>query len=136
MASTFKDSLILILERELRGFESLLFCRQLSAGASQETWRISAQVNGKETSFALRRNQPTAPGGSSVGGIGLATEARLFTVASQHNIPGPEVLYVLQDADGLGQGFLMQWLDGETLGQRITRSEILATARPKLARQY
>ena len=36
-------------------------------------------------------------------------------------------------ADGLGDGFVMQWLDGEALGARIVRSESLAGVRPKLA---
>ena len=48
-------------------------------------------------------------------------------------IPEPEVLHVLDEADGLGEGFVMQWLDGEALGARITRLPELADLRTRLA---
>jgi aminoglycoside phosphotransferase (APT) family kinase protein len=40
---------------------------------------------------------------------------------------------VLAPEDGLGAGFLMQWLDGETLGARIARAPELESLRPSLA---
>ena len=40
---------------------------------------------------------------------------------------------VFEPGDGLGDGFVMEWLDGETLGARIVRAESLAAVRPKLA---
>ncbi|MGR8921011.1 MAG: phosphotransferase family protein, partial [Gammaproteobacteria bacterium] len=47
----------------------------------------------------------------------------------------PAVLHVLEPADGLGEGFLMKWVEGETLGARIARHEDFAGVRPRLARQ-
>ena len=41
--------------------------------------------------------------------------------------------HVLDPSDGLGPGFIMEWLDGEALGARIVRSPDLADVRPKLA---
>ena len=49
-------------------------------------------------------------------------------------MPEPEVYHVLEDADGLGAGFIMQWLEGEALGARIVRSPELANIRSDLAR--
>ena len=40
-------------------------------------------------------------------------------VALEAGVPEPEVLLVLEASDGLGEGFLMEWLEGETLGGRI-----------------
>ena len=136
MSADISQSIEAVLSRELKEFRSLLSCEQLSAGASQETWRIAFNTSaGDEAHLALRRAQPTAENGSGVGSITLDTEARLFQLAGAEGIPGPKIVYVLQPTDGLGNGFLMQWLDGETLGHRINRSEDLASIRPALARQ-
>ncbi len=135
MSGDFEEALAALLAREFPGFVSLLECQQLSAGASQETYRIRMATKDGEEQFALRRCQPTAGGASSVGRITLADEAALFRAAAGGGIPGPEVRYVLQAGDDLGEGFLMQWLDGETLGQRIVHSEELAGVRPGLARE-
>jgi aminoglycoside phosphotransferase (APT) family kinase protein len=45
------------------------------------------------------------------------------------------VRHVLEPEDGLGHGFIMEFVEGETLGGRIVRSEALAPARAFLARQ-
>jgi len=140
MADAFTTALEKVLSRELVGFQSLLSCQQLTAGASQETYRIriedgSIESNGGERQLALRRSQPSLEADSSVGGISLATEARLFQLAGAAGIPGPGISYVLVPEDDLGSGFIMEWLDGETLGQRVVRAEELAGIRPRLARE-
>jgi aminoglycoside phosphotransferase (APT) family kinase protein len=124
-----------VLRREFQDFCALESCQQLSAGASQETWRICFRGSTGEQRLALRRSQPTAVPGSSVGDITLDTEAELMQLAVASGIPGPEVFYVLRPEDQLGSGFIMQWLDGETLGKRINRAPGLADIRPRLARQ-
>ena len=40
---------------------------------------------------------------------------------------------IVQPQDGLGEGFIMEWLDGEALGARIARSPELAGVRANLA---
>lgn len=133
MTENFTPQLEAVLSREVEGFAALISCQQLSAGASQETYCITLKNQSGETKLALRRSQPTAQSGSSVGAITLETEAQLFQLAGANDIPGPAVVYVLQATDELGVGFIMEWLDGETMGQRINRSEELAAIRAKLA---
>jgi len=135
VADTFTTALEKLLYRELAGFQSLLSCQQLTAGASQETYRIIIHDASGERRLALRRSQPSLQADSSVGGISLATEARLFQLAGAAGIPGPGINYVLVPEDGLGSGFIMDWLDGETLGRRIVRAKELAGIRPRLARE-
>src|SRR5262249_3942521 len=65
----------------------------------------------------------------------LAAEARLFAAARDAGVPEPAILHVFEERDGLGDGFLMEWLEGETLGARIVRGDEFAALRPKLARQ-
>lgn len=128
-------SLESILEREVAGFRSLQAFDQLTAGASQETFRIQLDTDNGDILLALRRS-PAIPAGESVPGqINLATEARLLQLAAKAGIPVPGVIYVLKPSDDLGEGYLMEWLEGETLGQRIVRSQELAEVRPLLARQ-
>ncbi len=135
MAAAFTTALEKVLCRELPGFKSLKSCEQLTAGASQETYRICVEDIRGERLLALRRSQPSIEADSSVGSISLATEARLFQLAGAAGIPGPGISYVLQPEDALGSGFIMHWLDGETLGQRIVRAQDLAGIRPRLARE-
>ncbi len=117
------------------GCEVVSFDR-LSGGASQETYRVVAKTTGDEPrSFALRRaaggraHDPESPH------PGLEVEAELFRLARTAGIPEPEIFAVLEPGDELGPGFLLEWLDGETLGPRIVRSDDFAQVRPKLARQ-
>lgn len=130
-----KTQLAVVLARELPGFKSLLSCEQLTAGANQETFRVRVKMDAGESSFALRRMQPTLESSSTPGFMSLDTEARLLHLAGRAGIPVPELVYLLAAGDGLGEGYLMEWLEGETLGQRIVRSDALADVRPRLARQ-
>lgn len=131
----FDKNLNALLARVVPGFQSLKSCRQLTAGASQETYCLTLFTAAGERQLALRRSQPTSENISTVGSISLEIEARLFQLATAGSIPGPEILAVLQPRDGLGSGFIMEWLEGETLGQRIVRSEDFSQIRPQLARK-
>ena len=103
--------------------------RRLSGGASQELWAFEWVSAARSQSLILRR-APTGARQRGADGPGLAAEAALITLAGQAGVPVPEVLQVLQPAHGLGEGFVMQRLPGETLGRRIA-----AVHRPALARQ-
>jgi aminoglycoside phosphotransferase (APT) family kinase protein len=132
-AADFEDRLGAVLRRKLPGCEALVSAERLSGGASQETYRLVIRDAHGERKLAMRR----APGGIESlrvpGHPGLKTEALLMRVARAAGVPEPEVYVVFEPGDGLGDGFVMQWLDGETLGARIVRSEALAEVRPKLA---
>lgn len=113
--------------------ESVVSCERLSGGASQETYRILIKTKAGEVLHAMRRS----PGGEIVedvvGHPGLATEARLMQVAREAGVPEPQVFHVLDPKDDLGDGFIMEWIEGEALGARINRSDAYTELRPKLA---
>ena len=139
MAQTvgFEVQLTAVLRRHISGFAALVSMERLSAGASQETYRLVIRDAAGERRLAMRR----APGGLKSKrapghpGMGTGTEPLLMRTARQAGVPEPEVYAVFEPADGLGEGFVMEWLDGETLGARIVRSEALAAIRAKLAYQ-
>jgi len=131
----FEESLAAVLEKRIEGCRGLVSAERLSGGASQETYRILIRTDRGERKLAMRR----APGGTAPpptsGQPGLSTEALLMRAARAAGVPEPEVLWVLTEADGLGEGFIMEWLDGEALGARIVRDPSLDGIRPKLAEQ-
>jgi len=118
----------------LDGFVALHSMERLSGGASQETYRLSVDMVEGARSLALRRSIGPA-GERGFGGPGLAIEVRLMDLARRAGVPGPDVHMVLRPEDGLGEGFVMEWIAGESLGARINRSDELVAARAGLARE-
>jgi aminoglycoside phosphotransferase (APT) family kinase protein len=97
---------------------------RLSGGASQETWAFEVG----DQALILRR----APGGqpviTSTQGIGLETEAQVIAAVGA---PAPEVAAVLVETDGLGLGYVMRRIAGETRAPVIQREESFAPARAR-----
>ncbi|MFI5315572.1 MAG: phosphotransferase family protein [Myxococcota bacterium] len=133
--TSFEESLSAVLAKRIDGCLGLLSCERLSGGASQETYRVVIRTERGERKLAMRR----APGGVALpptsGQPGLSTEALLMRAARAAGVPEPEVHWVLTEADGLGEGFIMEWLEGEALGARIVRDPSLDAVRPRLAEQ-
>jgi aminoglycoside phosphotransferase (APT) family kinase protein len=134
MANSDLADLVDGLVRRRLGGEGASGIARLSAGATQEIWRFNMIAAGTEVPLILRR----APGGGlrlSETAVGLETEARLIETAAGAGVPVPPVHCVLEPEDGLGHGFVMGFVDGETLGGRIARGEAFAETRKFLARQ-
>ncbi len=107
---------------------------KLSGGASQETWSFDI-VHPDGHIGAILRRAPPGYGAAPSRAAGLAAEAQLMQLAYEAGVPSPRVLHVLQPRDGLGTGFIMQRVEGETIARKILRDEKFANARPLLARQ-
>ena len=129
----FDARLDAVLRTRVPDCEGLVAVERLSGGASQETYRVTARTGPSERLLAMRR----APGGikpeTATNYPGPAGEALLMRTARAAGVPEPEVYHVLTEDDGLGEGFLMEWLEGEALGARIVRSPDLVSVRPGLA---
>lgn len=133
-SADFHAKLDAVLAGRVPDCTGLVSVERLSGGASQETYRIYARIDDAERPLALRRSAGGLRGDDSAfAPPGLPAEARLMQCARAAGVPAPEVHYVLAETDGLGEGFLMEWLDGETLGARIVRAPELAELRPRLA---
>lgn len=107
--------------------------RRLSGGASQELWAFDVDGAGGLRPLILRRN----PGGfvKREGAPGMETEARLIALAGEAGAPVPKVAFVFEPEDGLGSGYVMERLEGETLGRKLVRDAEYAEARKVLPRQ-
>lgn len=150
-----------LLPRLLPGATGLRGLARLSAGATLETWSFdavadrsaaSAQPAGQGGAAApLAACGPDGPDGPvawplilrrAPGGLrgqetlSLATEAGLLrALAEAEPALAPRlarVLHVLQPEDGLGDGFLMERIAGETIARKIQRDPPFAGVRPRL----
>jgi aminoglycoside phosphotransferase (APT) family kinase protein len=106
--------------------------RQLSGGASRESWDITVRAGADaERRLILLRN---AADRSPTLEKNIAVEAAAMIAARRAGVPAPE----LHDHGNgaLGQAYLlMERLDGETIPRRLLRDDAYAAARPGLARR-
>jgi aminoglycoside phosphotransferase (APT) family kinase protein len=125
-----------VVQKHIPGATGIDALKRLSGGASQEIWSFDAVTPSGAVPLILRR----APGGFRDTGrsgtaVPLETEARLINLAAEVGVPVPPVRHVMTEEDGIGQGFIMDRIPGETLARKILRDEEFVEARPKLARQ-
>jgi aminoglycoside phosphotransferase (APT) family kinase protein len=126
------DVLAAATTRHLGTEVTITHLRRLSGGASRETWAFDAHdASGRGEALVLRRD----PGGHSIGSSDRSTEYELLRAAAGAGVPVPEVRFLLDADDGLGDGFVMARIEGETIPRKILRDEEYAGARPLLAAQ-
>jgi len=128
-----EGALARIVARRFGSAARLTGLERLSGGASQELWSFDVETGPQRLPLILRRN----PGGfvQRESAAGMEAEARLIGLARGTGTPAPEVVYVCAPEDGLGRGYVMERLSGETIARRILRDPEYADARSKLARQ-
>ena len=103
--------------------------RRLTGGASNETWSFDlVAAEGHVDPLILRVDRRGH-------WLGPAAEARLLEAAARQGVPVPRVRFVLAEEDGIGAGYVMTRIEGETIPRRILRDEALADARAAMARQ-
>jgi aminoglycoside phosphotransferase (APT) family kinase protein len=136
MIVEFQPALEAALAKSLTGFQTLRQMNRLSGGASQETWSFDAVIASGVEPLILRRSPgggPRVTEGSSA--VALETEALVIEAARKQGVAAPRVRLVLQPEDGVGHGYVMDRLEGETIARKILRDTEFASVRPKLARQ-
>ena len=104
--------------------------RQLSGGASRETWSFVAVVgSGIHRSLILQRQRA----GSE---RDIAVEAAAVRAAGADGVPVAEIVASSTDPDALGAPFMiLTEVPGETIARRILRDERFAAARAALPAQ-
>ena len=130
---SFETALDACVRRRFGSDARVVGLARLSGGASQELWAFDVESGDARRELILRRN----PGGSvkRETAAGMETEARLIELARETGTPVPEVVHVFAPEEGLGSGFLMTRIPGETLARRLLRDAEYAAARPVMAGQ-
>jgi len=103
--------------------------KRLSGGASQESWQFICD----DKAFVLRRN----PGGqkTSQNALPKASEAAIIDAAAAAGIAVPRVSYICTPTDDIGEAYVMDFIQGETIARKILRDAEFDAVRPNLAAQ-
>ena len=118
------------------GAKAISELHRLPGGASQETWRFNTDTGHGPIPLILRRGiDGKSKSESGATHVTLNTEAQLINLARDAGVPVPTVRHILQPQDNMGSGFIMDFIEGETIARKILRDDAYAQARPKLARQ-
>lgn len=115
----------------LEGLRSLERVVQLSGGVSRETWSLDA-VTATGTIPLILRRQPAGVAADQDLNLPQALEAEVVRCAASRGIPAPRVLAVLAPSAGVGEGYVMERVAGETLAPRILSDERFASARARM----
>jgi aminoglycoside phosphotransferase (APT) family kinase protein len=99
----------------------------LSGGASAEIYNIVLK-NGKK--LVLRR---TPEKSESRLAIPKKIEAKVQKIVKKNEIPVPEIIEEFDESSGVGSGYIMEFVLGETIPRKILRDERFAQIRPNLA---
>lgn len=130
MSQNFEAKLRAALHRHCGARFQLKDFKRLSAGASAETYALDVEAPNGRQALILRRS---ATSGAGLGvNVDKRTEALLQRAAGKHGVPAPEILFILEQDDGLGEGYVMRRGEGETLPRRILEKAELAPAREGL----
>jgi aminoglycoside phosphotransferase (APT) family kinase protein len=131
---TFSRTLQAMTVRIVPGARGIANLRRLSAGATLQTWSFDAIAGDTLLHpLILRRS----PGGlRSTESLSLEVEAELIRALAGSGAPVATVVHTLLPEDGLGEGFLMTRIEGETIPRKILRDPELSAIRPQLATQF
>jgi aminoglycoside phosphotransferase (APT) family kinase protein len=107
--------------------------RHLTGGASRDTWAVDAEVGGERLALVLRRDM-----GGVIADDALSREQEFRVLRAAHAggvlVPRPRWLGTDPAVVGV-PFFLMDRLEGESVGRRVVREPALAEARRRLPRQ-
>jgi aminoglycoside phosphotransferase (APT) family kinase protein len=128
-----EDEMVSWLEKATQQSVTVTRFAALAGGASMETWSVDATIAGVHERLVIRRDM-----GASMWSESL-TRAQEFSLlqralASGVKVPVPRWLH-----EGAGEGdrsfFVMDRVDGESVGRRVVKLPELATARRTMARE-
>ncbi|QLC23809.1 phosphotransferase [Parasphingopyxis algicola] len=105
--------------------------RRLTGGANMESWGFDYGTR----KLVLRRAPGSGERSEELARISMESEARLIALACDRDIAAPPMLGILEPDDGLGKGYLMARIAGETLPHKILGNPEFAEAEQVLARQ-
>jgi aminoglycoside phosphotransferase (APT) family kinase protein len=129
-------------QRNFGSSASVANLTRLTAGASCESWRFDVAHEGHSDPEPMVLRRPPLVARSEREEYfaqrlapGRQHEAELLGVLEAADMAVPKVLFELQEDDGLGLGYVMNFLAGEALPPRILKADDFAAARAALPGQ-
>ena len=102
----------------------------LSGGAASMSHKVEARRGDSDWPLILQRSF----GATETAALSRALQAAVQTRAGRAGVPVARVVRVLTPQDRLGEGFIMEFIAGETIAPRYLRGERYAPARASLTR--
>ena len=102
---------------------------RLSGGASAETYKICLSDH---KNYILRKTPDSA---ESKLAISKKLEAKIQKIVQKNNVPVPRILKEFDESSGFGSGYIMEFIDGETIARKILRDEKYKKIRSSLTFQ-
>ena len=130
-ADAIQETLTAAAEKYLGGKVVITDLKRLTGGSSSESWSFDADFNQDHLELVLRRRaglKERAP-------IDKKTEAILQQLAVEKEVPVAGIRFILDEEDGLGPGYVMDRIAGETIPRKILRDDEYAEARQGMARR-
>ena len=115
----------------LLGADEVGSLRLLAGGASKEAWAVDVRTADGELPLLVRR---AAGGVIHTDTLSLEDELRVLEAAHEAGVRVPRPYAYLDDVGGR-EAFVVERVEGETIGRRIVRNPELAAAREALPRQ-
>ena len=101
-------------------------------GGANETILFEIDCSGKNQPLVLRRQtyfEEKSPF------LSMTDQFKTLKLAFNYMIEAPEPLFMLDREDNLGEGFVMRFVEGETVPKKILSEESFQNARDNLAQQ-
>lgn len=126
-----EENLPKIAERVFGAKAELANAHRLSGGASAETWAFGIEKSGSITPYILRKGQGAKAEADER--LSARDEASIIMASQKSGAKVPDIIHICDDEDGIGEAYIMSFLEGETLGARIARKPEFESVRDHLA---
>jgi aminoglycoside phosphotransferase (APT) family kinase protein len=123
----------------------ILELRRLTAGATKATWAFTAQIGDARQALILQvstgrkssteKTKDTVHHPAKVPVLSSNDDAAVMLAAGKAGVPAPSLRAVLTADCGLGEGYITDFVPGETIARRILRESCFAALRENFASQ-
>src|SRR6202171_1692807 len=139
-SNEFAERLRIAIARHIGSPGTIHDLQRLTGGPKKTTWSFDGEVDGARRPFILqiastRTIDESSPIVAASPHLTAPEDARLMIAPVKANVPAPPRRAIPDPADGLGDGYVTERVDGETLATRILREERFASARKSMAAQ-
>lgn len=133
---TLDEQLQVCCQKHLKKEVRVSNIKRLSGGASAETRFFELQEIGSQHSQKLILRSSSINEASQFSTtVDKKTEAFVQVECASQGIPVPDILFCLDQDDGLGDGYVMSCIHGETIPRKILRDDRYAAARENMPEQ-
>ena len=126
------------LTRHLKRNVAVTDLARLTGGATKATYAFTAEENGARRRLIMQLTTVTERLKSDVDStprLDGASDAKLTIAAHEAGVKVPRVVCILDAQDGMGGGYVTEFVEGQTLGAKISRDPSFFPAHEKMVAQ-